>query len=143
VTFFSYSRQDVLLHWADDIEPELRRAVAVEGKPLREVFWELASGESEAFRVVTGAVTGIVVVTLGVFDGVMCCWLNYVAGSIDGGPRQFISAAREIATEIETLARKAGCIELRGGGRNWSRVFPEWEHFDPDNPNRMRKRLDG
>lgn len=141
MTFFAYSRQDVLLRWADDIEPELRRAVAVEGKPLIDVFWNLASGESEAFRVVTEAVAGLVVVTLGTFDGVRCCWINYVAGEVAGGPKAFITASRRIIDEIATLARKAGCTELRGGGRNWSRVFPDWEHFDPDNPNRMRKRI--
>jgi hypothetical protein len=39
------------------------------------------------------------------------------------------------------MAEIAGCEELRGGGRNWSRVFPDWERFDPEHPNRMRKRL--
>lgn len=139
MTFYPYSRQDILLRWTTDIEPDLRTALAVEGKPLRDVLWDLASGDSEAFGVVTETARGLVVVTLGTFAGVRCCWLNYVAGTIDGGPRAFIATARRIVDEIETLARAAGCTELRGGGRNWSRVFPEWERFDPQHPNRMRK----
>jgi hypothetical protein len=100
----------------------------------------LISGHSEAFWIgVPTHAAGIGVTTTR--DG--ACFINYVAGSIIGGPRRFIRTARAIVAEIETLARQAGCTELRGGGRNWSRVFPEWEHYDPEYPNRMRKRLDG
>lgn len=101
-----------------------------------DVFWWLATGQSEAFWIgVPEHAAGIAVTTTG--DGI--CFVNYVAGTISGGPRRFIETARDIMAEIEELALEAGCTELRGGGRNWSRVFPEWERYDPDNPNRMRK----
>lgn len=103
------------------------------------LYRELVAGRSEAFWIgIPTNASGIAITTIE-DDG--ACWINYVAGEIKGGPRTFVRTARAIVTGIETLARDAGCTELRGGGRNWARVFPEWERFDPDHPNRMRKRL--
>ncbi len=104
------------------------------------VSW-LLSGESEAFWIKTDRANGAGVTTLGDFGSGPCCWINYVAGDVRGGPRAFVSEVRSIVDEIEVLARAAGCIEMRIGGRNWSRVFPGWERVDPKHPNRMRKRL--
>ena len=102
------------------------------------LYRELVAGRAEAFWIgVPVHATGIAVTTT--TDD--ACFINYVAGTVEGGPRKFIQTARDIVAEIETLARDAGCTELRGGGRNWSRVFPEWEHYDPEHPNRIRKRL--
>lgn len=123
---------------------EWERIMALIGKAIEhddtatplDVYAWLTSGRSEAFWIgIPVNVAGIAVTTTD--DDV--CWINYVGGHVKGGPRAFIRAARDIVAEIETLARDVGCTELRGGGRNWSRVFPEWEHFDPDHPNRMRK----
>jgi hypothetical protein len=107
--------------------------------PLDVYAW-LTSGRSEAFWVgIPVHVTGLAVTTT---EGSVC-WINYVGGSVKGGPRAFITACRDVVAEIENLARDVGCTELRLGGRNWSRVFPEWEHFDPNYPNRIRKPLNG
>lgn len=106
----------------------------------RDVYAWLTSGLSEAFWINSPAATGIAVTTIAPIGGVKVCWLNYVAGTVKGGPRAFIAAVRAIVAQIEVLARKQGCAELRGGGRDWlSRVLPDWERFDPNHPNRMRK----
>ncbi len=125
---------------------EWERIVALIGKAvehdqnasLLDVYAWLTSGHSEAFWIgIPVHVTGLAVTTA---DGEVC-WINYVGGTDKGGPRTFIRAVRAIVAEIETLARDAGCTELRLGGRNWSRAFPEWEHFDPNYPNRIRKAI--
>lgn len=124
-------RISLLLGPAIDVDPGASRE-AVKG-------W-LLSGQSEAFWVgVQDNATGIGVTTIGPIDGTEVCWVNYIAGTVTGGPKAFVRTAHAIMDQIEILARQAGCAELRGGGRNWSRVFPEWERFDPAHPNRIRK----
>jgi hypothetical protein len=83
---------------------------------------------------------GVVVTELCAPDGVPCLWIPYIAGKSNAGPRGFIRAIRRIAAHYEELARQAGCSEIRIGGRDWSRVLPDFERFD-DKPNRLRKRL--
>lgn len=108
-----------------------------EATPLDVYAW-LTSGRSEAFWIgLPTHVRGIGVTTT---EGSVC-WINYVGGEVKGGPRKFIRACRDIVTDIGILARETGCTTLVLGGRNWSRVFPEWDHFDPDHPNRIMKRL--
>lgn len=102
-----------------------------------EVYEWLITGQSEAFWIGVGSALGVGVTTTS--DGT--CFINYAGGAVTGGPREFIRSCRAVVTDIEALARAAGCTELWGGGRNWSRVFPDWERPDPDNPNRFRKRL--
>jgi hypothetical protein len=97
----------------------------------------LTTGRAEAFWIRTPRVIGLAVTTT---EG-RVCWLNYAGGKVSGGPRAFVMAVRAIVAEIERLATLAGCSELRLGGRNWSRVFPDWERFDPDYPNRIRKAI--
>jgi hypothetical protein len=125
------------------IGPMLASAVGHDkNASLDDVRQWLETGHSEAAWVgVYPNVAGLIVTTIGPDDGVEACWLNYVAGTIGGGPKAFILSARAVVDLIAGMAREAGCTELRGGGRNWSRVFPDWERFDPDFPNRMRKRL--
>jgi hypothetical protein len=102
------------------------------------LYRELMAGRTEAFWIgVPVHVTGVGVTTIS--DGE--CWINYVGGEVNGGPRAFVNACRSIVAEIEKLARTQGCKWLVMGGRNWSRVFPEWEHADPDYPNRIRKAI--
>lgn len=123
---------------------EWPRIIALIGKAIEhdenatpdDVYDWLVSGQSEAFWIdIPVRVRGIGVTTT---EGDVC-FINYVGGEVKGGPRAFVQAARDIVAQIEILARKAGCTELRGGGRSWSRVFPDWEHFDPEHPNRIRK----
>lgn len=104
--------------------------------PLDVYAW-LTSGRSEAFWIGHEHAKGVGVTTT---EGDVC-WLNYVGGTMTSSPRKFIRAARVVVHDLADLAREQGCTELRLGGRDWSRVFPDWEHFDPEHPNRIRMRL--
>lgn len=140
MTFVPIAKERIPFEW-ERIVALIGKAIAHDknATPLDVYAW-LTSGCSEAFRVeIPGRVDGLAVTTT---EGNVC-WINYVGGRIDGGPRSFIRAARDVVDGIEALARDVGCTELRLGGRNWSRVFPEWERFDPQYPNRIRKLLNG
>jgi hypothetical protein len=95
----------------------------------------LRAGWSEAFWIEGEGVTGVAVTT----TDEETCFINYVGGRVEGGPRTFVKAVRAVVDEIENLARAVGCRYLRLGGRDWSCAFPEWEHEGPQFPNRMRK----
>lgn len=47
------------------------------------------------------------------------CWVEFVAGAIDGGPHQRLSAIRLGLAAIEAAARNAGCTTICFSGRNW------------------------
>ncbi len=107
-----------------------------------EVRGWLETGRSEAFWIaIYPNAKGIGVTTIIEAGEEKVCFIEYVGGTVSGGPRLFVKTAKIIVHDIEDLARQAGCTELRGGGRNWARIFPDWERFDPAHPNRMRKRI--
>lgn len=83
----------------------------------------------------------LVIVEPGTFDGVFCCWITCLTGEVRGGFKSFIKVSRQLMTYFELSARLAGCTEMRIGGRNWARVFPDYERFDCIVPNSLRKRL--
>lgn len=73
-------------------------------------------------------------------DGERCCFASYFAGSVDGGPRQMIRTMRALMNAFETSCREAGVSRILIGGRDWGRVFPDYE-LTGDVPNRRQKRL--
>lgn len=121
--------------------PKLAPAVQFDKSvTLDDVRAKLASKQCELARITVPNGDGWVVSELCEDDGVICCWLSYLSGDVQGGPRAFLKLMRSIISEYEAMAKKAGADEMRIGGRNWSRVFPDYERFD-DKPNRLRKRL--
>ncbi len=70
----------------------------------------------------------------------MICWASYIAGIVDLPPRKWLRAMRGFMAELERLARDAGCYAICIGGRDYSRIFPD---FTPvgDVPNRLQKVL--
>lgn len=127
------------------IGPMLAPAIALDNDtPADEVRGWLESGRSEAFWVgVYPNCTGLCITTIIEAGDECVCFIEYAAGAIKGGPRTFIRTVRLIVNDIEELAREVGCTEIRTGGRNWMPILEGWERFDPEHPNRMRKRLDG
>jgi hypothetical protein len=73
-------------------------------------------------------------------NGELCCFASYFAGSVDGGPRQMIKTMRALMRAFEASCREAGVVRILIGGRDWGRVFPEYE-LTGDVPNRRQKRL--
>lgn len=70
----------------------------------------------------------------------LCCFASYLAGRVEGGPRQMIRTMRWLMAEFEASCRSAGVTQIYIGGRDWGRVFPDYE-LTGDVPNRRRKRL--
>lgn len=72
---------------------------------------------------------GRVVVRLEVIEeptGLICV-VDKIRGRIALGRHGWVAVVREEIANIEGLARAAGCIEMRLGGRDWSRVLPNYE----------------
>lgn len=124
------------------IGPLLGPAVAHDpsGISLDTVRAKLESGQCE-LAVVTADGGSVLLVTEDcVVDGVRCCWLSYFAGAVPFSPRKWVGLMRDGMGLLELAARATGQAEIRIGGRDWSRVFPDFERFD-DVPNRLRKVL--
>lgn len=68
------------------------------------------------------------------------CSVWKLRGRMDLPPRQWLRAFREETTKVETQAKAAGCVEMRCGGRDWSRVLPDYQPL-PGVKNGLRKRL--
>lgn len=71
--------------------------------------------------------------------GDLCCFASYLAGKFTG-PKGFVHTIRELMTAFETASRNAGVNAVYIGGRDWSRIFPDYE-LTGDEPNQRRKRL--
>ena len=60
----------------------------------------------------------------------LVCWIKYLAGTIEGGPKARVAVIRAAVARMETIARNAGCTEIKLCGRNWSTVLPDYVAFD-------------
>ena len=57
----------------------------------------------------------------------LVCSVRRLAGRIGLPRRDWVAAVREEMTNIERLAREAGCTEMRLGGRDWVRILQGYE----------------
>lgn len=107
-----------------------------------DVRLRLIHGQMEAAYVSIDRGEGVVVTELCMTGGDRACWINYVAGSARTGPKAAIRAFRGVTAHYESLARQRGCTALYLGGRDWSRVFPDFDPSPvPADPYRLRKAL--
>lgn len=83
----------------------------------------------------------LVVIEPTIENDVPVLWLNYFAGAVRGGPQRWLSVIRQGVRYFEEKARETGQREIRVGGRDWSRVLPDYHHYDPAKPNSLRKVL--
>ncbi|RYY67714.1 MAG: hypothetical protein EOO12_00210 [Chitinophagaceae bacterium] len=56
----------------------------------------------------------------------LVCSVRKLKGRMDLKPREWVRVFREETKKVEAIAKAAGCIEMRCGGRNWSRVLPDY-----------------
>lgn len=70
----------------------------------------------------------------------MVFWVIVLSGQIGRG-RQFLRVIRDGMAQLVTLAREAGCIEVRICGRGWHRVLRDFEPFPSPFPLALRKVL--
>jgi len=110
------------------------------GMAIQQVFSKLMIGQCLCFAVEAPGVEGVLVFEIFDEDGKVKCFSSYIAGHVAGGPRRWVATMRAIMAELERRLAAAGCVENYIGGRDWSRVFPDYLPVD-DVPNRLRKVL--
>ena len=69
------------------------------------------------------------------------CGIHTLEGDINLPPKQWLRTVRSELKTLETIAKQAGCAEMRVAGRDWSRVLPDYERMAGPIPNRLRKAL--
>jgi hypothetical protein len=57
----------------------------------------------------------------------LVCGIHRLRGRIALPRREWIAALRQEIHSIERLAIAAGCVEMRLGGRRWSRILPDYQ----------------
>lgn len=120
---------------AEHCSPDMDRTAL-----LAETRERLISGQYEVALVSTAAASGIVVSEFVLSGGVQVLWLTFVAGRSKLGPRALVRFMRAMMAQFEDLARAQGCDEIRIGGRDWSRVFPDFERHAGIR-NELRKKI--
>lgn len=53
-------------------------------------------------------------------DGQLVCLIHTLSGEIKLGPRAWLRVVRDELGNIENVARRARCTEMRTEGRDWS-----------------------
>jgi len=88
------------------------------------------------------AAGGQVNLTLEVYeeDGCTICGIFQAEGRLPLPPKQWLKTIRAEIQTLERIVREAGCDELRLGGRDWSRILPDYQPLDGI-PNGLVKRL--
>ncbi len=119
---------------------QLLRPAVEGGRSLEEVRDLLVRGHLGLATVHLKNAAAVIVMQPGMFDGLYCLWVSYLAGEVKGPPKVWLRTVRRVMAHFEEKAREAGCKEIRIGGRDWSRVFPDWLPC-PAVPNGLRKVL--
>jgi hypothetical protein len=120
------------------IGPLLAPAIAVDpARQEADVYRDLLSGDMALYDMDLQGAQGVVVVEIN-SDGVnsKTFWILYVAGRISGPRSHWLGRVKTLTSYFVGIARAMNCTELRIEGRNWGRVFPEWERIG--DPNQLR-----
>lgn len=111
-----------------------------EGASLAIVHARLMSGYFHMVESDAPEARGFMVFRVFDDESKVSCFASYVAGKVPGGPKQMIRTMRGLMAAFEQLCREAGIYQIYIGGRDWSRVFPDYQQADGV-PNRLRKVL--
>ena len=107
-----------------------------------DVRLRLIHGQMEAAYVSVAHGEGVVVTEMCMTGGDRACWLNYVAGKLGSCPKAALQTFRAVMAHYEILARRQNCTAIYVGGRDWSRIFPDFALSPTSHdPNRLRKAL--
>lgn len=117
---------DILREW-DAMRSVLAKAIDIDpNHDEAGVFDALMSGQMGAIKAFEGA-SGYIVMSRTQGEDGQALFVNYLGGSIEGGPKQRLGVIRAFAAAIEQQAIRMGCNEILGGGRGWHRFLPDWE----------------
>lgn len=123
--------------FAEILAPAVRVHAAT---TMQEVFDDLVAGRTQMVECDGPEASGLLV--FHVFDegqGISC-FASYIAGAVPGGPRRMVRSMQSLMAQFETVCRDAGISQIYIGGRDWRRVFPDYEPADGV-VNRLRKVL--
>jgi hypothetical protein len=110
------------------------------GAKMQGVYDRLMSGHFRMVECCGPEASGLLVFHAFEEDGAVSCFASYIAGKVPGGPKQMVRTMRRLMADFEATCRDSGVRQIYIGGRDWSRVFPDYEPVD-DEMNRLRKVL--
>lgn len=106
----------------------LSKAIALdETKTEAEVYRLLMAEKMHAMSLTDGG-NGVIVYQVCQKPQGRVLYLCYCAGSLEGGPKERLRKMRCIERYFIEEAKRIGCVEIQGGGRNWHSVLTGWEH---------------
>jgi hypothetical protein len=115
------------------LSPKIIKCEAVDARSL---LRDLMSGDAEAAYVRSSKMNGVFVSQI---TGTRCT-INCAGGKVDANPKEWLKLVRWAMTRCEELARASNCTEMVISGRDWSRIFPDFQPFS-DFPNGLKKVL--
>lgn len=95
----------------------------------------------ETYQVDRGTASASLTLEIYEEEGRTICGLYQLTGTLPFPPKAWLKLIRTEIRTIERIAREAGCAELRLGGRDWSRILPDYEPLENGTPNGLKKRL--
>jgi len=104
----------------------LAPAIALGNRSEDDVREMLEIGQFHALRVSDGG-DGVIVYEIADGPRGRTMFITYIAGTLDGGPKERLGKMRQMESAFATVAKAVGCVEMKGGGRNWHRVLSGWE----------------
>jgi hypothetical protein len=107
---------------------------------LKDLYAKLTSGNAHCLEVTADGVHGVLVFEVFEEEDEIKAFTSYIAGKVELGPKAWVAAMRAMMAEFEHMLADAGCVENYIGGRDWSRIFPDYEPADGV-PNRRKKGL--
>lgn len=119
--------------YAEILAPALRQDAA---QTLEGLHKRLAEGAEQLLQV-SGGASGLMVLEI---TSDLVCWVKYIGGRIEGGPKRRLQFFRDVMRNLEHVARGSGCCEIRLCGRDWSKILPDYLPCD-GYPNELRKAL--
>lgn len=116
----------------------LAPAVRVDpNQTMQGLYRRLVTGQAAVLDATFPNARGVLVVET-IEDQGMVLWLTHIAGSVDGGPRQWLETMRGLMAGFERIAKGAGYRQMRVCGRDWRRVLTDYSLFD-EATNELRK----
>jgi len=116
---------DISANW-EWMRELLAPAIALDVRSEDDVREMLEIGQFHALRVCDGG-DGVIVYEIADGPRGLTMFIPYIAGKLDGGPKERLGKMRQMESAFSTVAKAVGCVEMKGGGRNWHRVLSGWE----------------
>lgn len=130
---------DEIRTWWGELGTRLSPAILVDPKrKVADVYQALMSGEFALFQINENSVNMLAVVQIAQIDEAKCFSLFYLAGSVKAPPRLWLAKVRDLMQIAIKTAKDLHCTEMRLEGRDWRKVFPDWEWQNERNQMKLK-----